>query len=319
MIIKLNPILLPNVALGPKLQDKGVPKDNAHIVYEADVLRELLWELASRNPLWDFIISKGSINLLDTPLDDGTAHRLYIREVTVKDGQEVLGSFSTGYHGNGSKLFIANDRIANGRSGRNGGRLVTGDVKRAYREIIKNFYARNPRELTVASVQLLSQKLGEVERKLSHTIHTFQQDLENAATAFIKRNPQVLTTFPFPDVDRDKAVSALDSWRDAMANKDKMELLGIASNRMWSSLADPSKHVAPDNAAVVISQGSTYVLTYKGQTCTIPSEDLPDELRAPLGMLKLSDALQVVDGVGFRVDDRIFFVFAQENNDATTV
>ena len=316
MTIRLNPIPLPNVALGPKLQDKGVSKDNAHVVYEADVLRELLWELASRNPLWDFIISKGSINLLDTPLDDGTAHRLYIREVTVKDGQEVLGSFSTGYHGSGSKLFIANDRIANGRSGRNGGRLVTGDVKRAYREIIKNFYARNPRELAVASVQLLSHKLGEAERKISHTVYAFQQDLENAATAFIKRNPEVLTAFPHPDVDRDTAVSALNSWRDAMANKDKMELLGIASNQMWASLADPSKRVAPDNAAVVISQGSTYVLTYKGQTCTIPSEDLPDELRAPLGMLKLSDALQSVDGVGFRVDDRIFFVFAQENNDA---
>ena len=319
MTIRLNPIPLPNVALGPKLQDKGVPKDNAHVVYEDDVLRELLWELASRNPLWDFIISKGSINPLDTPLDDGTAHRLYVREITVKDGQEVLGSFSAGYHGNTMKIFVTNERIANGRSGRNGGRLVTGDVKRAYREIIKNFYARNPRELTVASVQLLSQKLGEVERKISHAVYTFQQNLESAAAKFVKNNPDVLTSFPNPDVDRDTAVSALSSWRNAMAEKEKMELLGIASNRMWSSLADPSKHRAPDNAAVVISQGSTYILTYKGKTCTIPSEDLPDELRAPLGMLKLSDALQAVDGVGFRVDDRIFFVFAQENNDATTV
>lgn len=315
----LNPIPLPNVELGPRLQDKGVPKEVMQPTYEFDAMRELLWELASRNPLWDFVISKGALNMLDAVTSDGKTHRLYVREVTVKNHREVLGSFSAEYHGNTRKIFITNERIAKERTGRNNGRLITGDVKRAYREIIKNFYAKNPQEVAVAAVQLLSQKLGEVERKISYAVYTFQQNLESAAAKFVKNNPDVLTSFPNPDVDRDTAVSALSSWRNAMSEKEKMELLGIASNQMWSSLADPSKHKAPDNAAVVISQGSTYVLTYKGQTSTIPSEDLPKELRAPLGMLKLSDAMEAVEGVGFRVDDKIFFVFAQESDDATTV
>lgn len=314
--MKLNPLPLPNVKFGTKLQDIGIPKERLYPTYEIDVMRELLWELASRNPLWDFVITKSSVHKRDEVGADGVDHILYIREITIKSEREVLGSFASDYHGGTKKLFVTNERIAKERTGRNSGRMVTSDPKRAYREIIKNFYAKNPRELTVAAVQVLSQKLGEVHRKISHAVYSFDNELESAVASFVKRNPEVLTEFPNADADRDKAVSALTSWRNARDEQDKVNTMNVAASAMWSNLSDPSKHQPHGTAAVVISQGSTYVLTYKGQTCTIPSEDLPEELRGQLGMLKLSDAMQVVEGVGFRVDDKIFFVFAQGSNDA---
>ena len=314
--IRLNPIPLPNVVFGPKLQDTGVSKEQVFPTYEHDSLRELLWELASRNPLWDFVISKSSLHKRDEVGADGLTHTLFVREITIKSEREVLGSFAVDYHGATRKLFITNERIAKERTRRNQGRMATSDVKRAYREIVKNFYAKNPRELTVAAVQVLSQKLVEVHRKISHAVYSFDNELESAAASFVKRNPEVLTEFPNADADRDKAVSALTSWRNARDEQDKVNTMNIAANAMWSNLSDPSKHQPHGTAAVVISQGSTYVLTYKGQTCTIPSEDLPEELRGPLGMLKLSDAMQLIDGIGFRIDDKIFLVLTQESNDA---
>jgi hypothetical protein len=315
MTVGPNPITLPNVVFSHKLRDLGLPKEVLFPTYDIPGMRELLWELASKNPLWDFLISKSSVHKRDDGAIDGLTHVLFIREITIKSEREVLGSFAADYHGGTKKIYVTNERMAKGRSGRNSGRMVTSDPKRAYREIIKNFYAKNPKELVTDAIQTLSSKLGEVGRKISHAVYSFDNELETAAASFVKRNPEVLTAFSNADPDRDKAVFALTSWRNAKEDQDKMNALSMTANAMWFNLSDPSKHKAPDNAAVVISQGSTYVLTYKGQTCTVPSEDLPEELRGPLGMLKLSDAMQVIEGVGFKVDDRIFFVLAQESND----
>jgi hypothetical protein len=314
--IRLNPIPLPNVVFGPKLQDMGIPKEQMYPTYEHDPLRELLWELASRNPLWDFTISKSSVHKRDEGVVDGLTHTLFIREITITSEREVLGSFTADYHGATRKLFITNERIAKERTGRNQGRMATSDVKRAYREIVKNFYSKNPKERATEAASLIAKKLGDIDRKTSHSVYQFDHEFQTAVSSFVKRNPQVLTTFPHVDLDRNKAVSSLESLNAASEAKDKIATVQMTMANMWSSLADPSKHKAPDNAAVVISQGSTYVLTYKGQICTIPSEDLPEELRGPLGMLKLSDAMQLIDGIGFRIDDKIFLVFTQESNDA---
>lgn len=314
--MKANPLPLPNVVFGPKLQEKGVPKEAMQPTYDFDGMRELLWELASKNPLWDFEISRFSLYQLEGLTTDATTHNLFIREITVKENRETLGSFTVDYHGQTRKIFITNERIAKDRTSRNQGRMATGDVKRAYREIVKNFYSKNPKERATEAASLIARKLGDIERKTSHSVYQFEHEFQGAISSFVKRNPQVLTTFPYPDLDRDKAISSLESLNAVSEAKDKIATVQMTMANMWSSLADPSKHKAPDTAAVVISQGSTYVLTYKGQTCTIPSEDLPEELRGPLGMLKLSDAMQLIDGIGFRIDDKIFLVFTQESNDA---
>lgn len=312
MTTKPNPVLLPNVVFCTKLQEKGVPKEAMQPTYDFDGMRELLWELASKNPLWDFEISRFSMYKLDGLTTDGTTHNLYVKEITVKENRETLGSFAVDYHGNTRKIFITNERIAKERTRRNNGRMATGDIKRAYREITKNFYLKNPRERTAEAVQIISQKLGEIDRKISHSVFTAEHEFQSAASAFVKSHPEVLTSFQQPDASKDKALVALASWDTHSEAKSKVSEVEWVTNAVWSSLAEPGKHKAPSNAAVVISQGSSYVLTYKGETCTIPSEDLPEELRAPLGMLKLSDAMQVVEGIGFRVDNRIFLVFAGE-------
>lgn len=312
----LNPMLLSNVVFGPKLLAAGVPKSNMHIAYELDEMRNLLWDLATKKPLWEFVISKSSLHGVapDSPIaKDGLTHTLLVRSVTIKDSGEELGSFAVNYHGGTKKIFVTNERIAKERTGRNGGKMVTSDAKRAYREIIKNFYAKNPLELTVSAVSLISSSLTDMIRSLNHACYIANNDLESVAAAAIRRSPELIAVFS--DSDRASLTSAFETWKDNNDKQHEATNTVRVVNDMYKSLTEQIS--APSNAAVVVSQGSTYVLTYKGQTCTIPSEDLPSELRGPLGMLKLSDAMKVVEGVGFRVDDKIFFVFAQESNDGS--
>ena len=65
-------------------------------------------------------------------------------------------------------------------------------------------------------------------------------------------------------------------------------------------------------AAIVVTLGSSYILSYKGPAEIIASDELPEELRAPLGMLKLSETNTLVDGIGVRVSENTFLVLPGE-------
>lgn len=311
--MKFCPLALPNVEFTREMQDKlaeqGLARENLRIVYDIDGIRELLWELASKQPLWRFILrtSGSGPHKMDSPIDTMT-HSLYIKDVVIFHGREKLGSFNSEYHGSTRKIFITNERIAKERTGRNNGRMVTSDIKKALREITKNFYAKNPVELTTDALKKANSALAKLHNLRHHDSSMAEHHFSQAAAQFALDHPEILDC-DIQDTNKDKAKEKLAELH--LSKKAEAEI---------TDMLEPVQKLLnknnPPHQALVISQGSSYVLTYKGETSTISSEDLPQELRGHLGFLKLSESNQVMPGVGYRVDNDIFLVFPMENNDA---
>lgn len=293
--MNLNPMTLPNLSLHSKYTDK-VPADRIEVTFDLPELKELLWELASKTPLWQFKVIRGGCYMKDQP-EDGKTHTLIATQIAITQDGEALGSIASGYHGRNKKIFIDNERIKKQRtSGRNEGKMVTADPKRAYREVVKNFHRRNPREVTEHAIVELGDRLNKISNKYHSQVYEASNHLREAAWTVAMANMDLLQQLPIDTKLKDELKTHYDTIIENTEHQQK-------AVRMAQSLK-----TADGKSAVVVSFGATYVLAYKGPATVIASDELPEELRAPLGMLKLSEENVLVDGIGVRVNDKVFMV-----------
>jgi len=312
-----NPFILPNVSLHTKDgTPHPVPLQQISFSYEISLVHELLWELASNKPQWQFKIAKGGVFALNEPRGELT-HYCVVKAVHIWQDREPLGTFSSEYHGSTRKLAIANARIAEGRTNRNGGKLITGDVKKAVREITKNFYPQRPNEQVTLALGALAKEMSSVYRRISLTETEAQSAFNSSAANFLRANVEILYGHQGADVHKDKALEAIEKLKSVEHNKVVYNAVGEPLKTLMAEFTVRSvdKPVFKD-AALIISHGSTYILLYNGETRAIPSEELPDELRAPLGMLKLSEPDQIVEGVGFYTNNIYLVLPTKGDNDA---
>lgn len=288
-----DPLKLPNVSIAPKFFDNRnlTPAEIAAMTYEYRIteLRDLLWELATNRPSWAFTVTRGQL-IINQP------HSLRINEVSISEDGVSLGKFSADYYGSSYRLFVANDRIAKQRSGRNGGKMVTADVKRAKREILKSFFKKNPIELA----QEACDKAYVAAREGNHTayskIRMTTNTFNNNALAFVQRNIEWVITHP-------EAAPLLED----IAAKEQATKAHKFTETL-SEMASSVHTVGYDKAAVVCTLGSTYIVTYKGVTEVIPSEDLAPELRVNMGMLKLLGVGESHEGMGLRATEDVYLI-----------
>jgi hypothetical protein len=295
----MDPMILPNVAFANKFTMRvGFPsRQFINVEYAKNsAFRQLIWEIASNNPLWTVLISRASYSALqsDHPAaQQGKTHYAIVRAITIEHNGEELGEISINYSGDTEKFYIDNHRIAKERTGRNAGRMVTGDVKRAYREIKKNFYKLDMLELIKHAAVKLERQFDEAARPRVRNVYAAKTQKEQAATAFITEHPELITNYPFPDPNKDIFIAQTEEHKKA--SEAHQEVLAMKAN---------------PNRAVVIVHGSSYVLSYNGETTTIPSEELPMELKANLGWLKLSEDETLIPNVGLKVGN-VFFVLPE--------
>lgn len=294
--MNLNPMALPNVSLHSKYTDK-VPTSAVKVHFDLPELQSLLWELASKMPLWRFKITRGGCYKKDEP-ENGITHVLSAMEFSVTQDDELLGSVSAGYHGHSKKIFVQNERIKKQRSsGRNDGKMVTADPKRAYREIIKNFYRKHPHEVAQEATSVLAHKISSISQSYHRKVYEASNQLQVTAGKICVAHMELIQQLP---IDAALKQELTANFNTAVSSKESH----VEALRMAKTLDTPAK----GESAVVVSFGSSYVLAYKGLAQVIPSDELPEELRAPLGMLKLSEDNTLIDGIGVRVDNKVFLV-----------
>lgn len=293
-----NLLALPNVSLNTKFTDK-MPLSNIRLNYDVDGFQSLLWDLATGKPMWAFYISSGSMGLNTSGEPNGS---LRVRDVQIKQDGELLGVVSSEYHGGSKKIFVANRRIEQQRSGRNSGKMVTSDYKRAYREIIKNFYRKDPQEVITDAYEALRNNISNMShnhyRKMRDATNTFKEIAGNIAF----NNLGMFLQLPIID----------DLKTDLQTNFTLAQDNDKAHNELSRLVRLLNPVEAEGTAAVVVTLGSSYILSYKGPAEMIASDELPEELRAPLGMLKLSETNTLVDGIGVRVSENTFLVLPGE-------
>jgi hypothetical protein len=293
-----NLLALPNVSLNTKFTDK-MPLSNIRLNYDVDGFQSLLWDLATGKPMWAFYISSGSMGLNTSGEPNGS---LRVRDVQIKQDGELLGTVSSEYHGGSKKIFVANRRIEQQRSRRNSGKMVTSDYKRAYREIIKNFYRKDPQEVITDAYEALRSNISNMShnhyRKMRDATITFKEIAGNIAF----NNLGMFLQLPIID----------DLKTDLQTNFTLAQENDRAHNELSRLIRLLNPVEAEGAAAIVVTLGSSYILSYKGPAEIIASDELPEELRAPLGMLKLSETNTLVDGIGVRVSENTFLVLPGE-------
>jgi len=293
-----NLLALPNVSLNTKFTDK-MPLSNIRLNYDVDGFQSLLWDLATGKPMWAFYISSGSMGLNTSGEPNGS---LRVRDVQIKQDGELLGTVSSEYHGGSKKIFVANRRIEQQRSRRNSGKMVTSDYKRAYREIIKNFYRKGPQEVITDAYEALRSNINNMShnhyRKMRDATITFKEIAGNIAF----NNLGMFLQLPIID----------DLKTDLQTNFTLAQENDRAHNELSRLIRLLNPVEAEGAAAIVVTLGSSYILSYKGPAEIIASDELPEELRAPLGMLKLSETNTLVDGIGVRVSENTFLVLPGE-------
>lgn len=258
----------------------------------ADFMRPLIDVLTAKRPNWSFVAGSGNYGDLQ---QNGDYHYHRFR---VMSGEEELGwiardlNWRTGEHSYEFNSRLLDRKRTRGRSNR------TKDLKKAAKQIIENFAELSYNEYSHAVAQLVGSFLA---NQYSRTMYRNRSAIERVGThmmAFLQPQwEKFLATLP--DESRTLASTMPDLVREAEE-----------ANTMYEM------HKAKSTGAYVRLVGGKYVVKRIGSddTHVYTQTTLPDDLRGPLGALKLVPDETIIDGIGARVQNDAFFIMSGAND-----
>lgn len=242
--------------------------------------------LAQRYPLWHFEV---------TDVRHNTAYCFRVTEYG-----EYMGTIECGYHGGNNVICVSNQRIEENMT--RGSAYKTTDPIKAVTKIKKMFYRMNVAErmskANASAAHLIHQTVGSITRELRNHVIT----IDNAALNFIKSEagrPVFLEYIQtLPDFKR-IPVSA------SLGVKEQLDARMLTIESVKSKLGK-------QGSALIVKDVNKYIV-HIGTTLNIYDDTtLPLNLRGKLGMLKLVQAEEFVEGVGCKVNAEVFVVLIEE-------
>lgn len=297
---------LPNVRIADRLVERYPKEQYRYMFATGDTpycqYGEAMHTVITKNPQWDFVVSGGnSHRRLESADAAGVREAILVTKVVVFAGKEELGTVAFEYHGSNRKISILNQRLAADRV-RNNGKVFTSDAKKAVSLINKAFYRKTPAEVMEEARSKLLITFNNIIGNKNQSIYHHDMKLNSLSTAFVKdKYPElmdILKTFSRGE----EVTNALTTYLDAVQDLDALRLMA-------------NKHTDGKAVPIVVIRGG-YVVHSGDTLSTYTDETLPHELRGPLGMLKLVEPQKLLP-VGIRVDDTVFLVVPQGENDAS--
>lgn len=278
----MNPMSLPNVTVSPKLLETvGVTITRADYRIAHSQLAELVWAVASQNPLWEVRIVSTSNSF--------AALKLFV----IQDG-EKLGEIGYEYNPrSGSNVYVVNQRIAAARS-RNGGKQFSADNKRLLATIKKNFSRKTVGEKITDAENATTQALNTVVWDHSTRLGKLRHDLAERAVNYVSGVGKELFTQHLISIGMASNVDKLDKVVEAA------EAVAVSS--------DIKDLYHKGELVLIVLDNDKYIVKYAVNTEMHDIESLPQTLRRSLGMLKLVEKGQVVSNSGMRVGENVFIV-----------
>lgn len=201
-------------------------------------------------------------------------------DIKIYEDGEYLGSVGIAYKGRSYKLQVTNDRI-NAKRERGRG-YHTDDPAKAELRIRKTFFRLAKDERLSKARDLAS---GVIGREHSSKSYEFRQANENVFADSKKFAANNLEMYLAAHPSR---VQYLEKYK-----RDKAE---------YSVVARVQKCFDSKEAALVVLDGTQYLVQIKDATNVYTDETLPYDMRMKLGMLKLVEDKQMISDVGCRVD-----------------
>lgn len=243
--------------------------------------KKLAWEVATKHPLWTIEVS---------------GHRTFI----VLDGTEELGIIGSEWYGSSQKLFVRNDRVAAQNERKNA--YHTDKVDKAYLRIKKTFGPMNLAERVNKALKVAESVLENQSYRNQHQQREHQRPIENGL-------------YKWSLAHKSQYIAWLEETNDTPMLEHLAKLEDVKADMV--TIEETTKAFQNQRTALVVLADSQYIVKIRDNVQLYNDATLPVELRGKLGMLKLVEKEAMVTGIGCRVNDEIF-VLILENEDEET-
>ncbi len=279
---------LPNVKYGEKWAE--IEQANLPVVLRADLMK-VVWELATTHPQWVFYIHK-------CDLYNNDVKTVSVNSFEVRIDGDAVGVLWNVYYRNQHCIGVSNKRISAQMD--RGDMKRTTDVSKAIQLAKKYFGKKTAIELLdegyATARDVLNGAVWVKERKMRSEL----EPLHMMAHQFMFADgAEQFKAYLKPQPEGDKMLEHYNKYVELTREKEIAESV--------------SNGFKEDKTCLVILDSGTYIVK-RGQLrpTTYTDADLPDYLRGKIGLLKLVNAKQIIDGVGCRVDDKSFVVMSEE-------
>jgi hypothetical protein len=282
---------LSNVTISDKLLN-GRRKSDFEFNVEKP-LNEIMWKVITENPSWEFRVEQyyGQIKSGDSD----ARPRLTVSKFKVfKDGEEV-GVIDRDYrYDAGGYIFsIASNTIRNERE--RVGAYRTKDAKKALAAIKKTF---NPKSV--------AERMNDAFAEASRSINRQSSRKRGEHHSAMSRVAPLMKSFAFEVMHKEFINHAIRN-----GATQQLADLRTAEAEMLTVTDIESKFQGSGTSLVLVSNGKYLVKT--GDDIQIYDDNtLPVEFRGKLGMLKLVEPEQMIEGVGCRATTEVFVLLTAE-------
>jgi hypothetical protein len=283
---------LSNVTISDKLLN-GRRKSDFDFVVEKP-LHEIMWKVIVENPSWEFRVLEYYGQIKSETAD--TRPRLTIGKFAVfKDGEEI-GKIDRDYrYDAGGHIFsISSNTIRNERE--RVGAYRTKDAKKALAAIKKTFSNKSVAER-------MNDALGEANRVVSR--QTSQKRSNHQST--LHNLMPLMKAFAFVQ-------HAEDFKKYVIVNGQAHQLAKLreAEAEMLTVTDIEAKFKADKGTSLVLLSNGKYVVKTGDEVQLYDDNTLPLDMRGKLGMLKLVEPEQMIEGVGCRATTEVFVLLTAE-------
>lgn len=278
-----------NVVLGTKMQAK-VDASGHKITQTTKILSKVLEKLVRAKPLWKFVVTESDASGLST---EHVATCIEIHE----DGQ-CLGKIYKTYNRSDYRIAVENHRIAADRVRKHA--YTTSNPDKAVTTIKKTFFKMNLIEISKNQSQLAERMVHNVAWDKKRSVQNLEGEIGNVAKKWALGDGYSLFLQHVNERDR-RMLEVIDKKEEAFA-----EMLIVD---------DISKAYEAGGASLVIVEGNNFIVKRGNQVGVVLANDLTDDMKTKIGMLKLVQDHQFVSSVGAKVSMEAYIVIDGVDDD----
>ena len=286
MINQYRELNLPNVEMAIPPRTDGVES----VAGTHPFMHPFIETLAVKHPEWKFVGTDYRTTILE---GTSTIASIY-RRFSVHSGRELLGHLWHDYsYGRSKDMYvIKNHRTEEALVRAN--HIKTSDLKKAVKLVDKMFY-------TLTSKEIVKQKIQEADKAVDALIvHKMSQSRQTLSAVrghimeYIRAHLEAVTLNISDPSDRVKL-------QEYFRLEDDTKILHSVSDILQST-----------RGYKIIQRGSVYYLAVDEGVKELTNDDLTEPMKHKLGILKLVEDGQAVEGIGFRHSDDTFILFGDE-------
>lgn len=285
-------ITLSNVTISEKLLC-GRRKSDFDFAVEKP-LHEIMWKVITENPTWEFKVHEYYGTVKSETMD--TRPRITVSKFAVfKDGEEI-GKIDRDYrYDQGGHVFsITSNAIRNERERISSYR--TKDAKKALAAIKKTFSNKSVGER-------VNEALAEANRVVGRQTSRKRGDHQSALHSLVP----LMKAFAFvqhPDEFKKYAVISGQAHNLAKLREAEAEMLTVTDIE--------AKFKSDKGTSLVLLSSGKYLVKTGDDIQLYDDNTLPLDMRGKLGMLKLVEPEQMIEGVGCRATTEVFVLLTAD-------